>query len=175
MRYALLLCLLLGGCTAAPVLTVQDRAGLGAYLAFQVVANNPPAPAPPTPSPDNSKICDECNGQGWVGDGTIKMPCPNPDCPFVSEFKASQKPKVSQKPRTMPRTMASGPHWNVNGNWNYTTLELADHLRREHGVNINGLTRSQLERIHDDLHNGKSIKSSTRSTRSCPTGNCPLR
>jgi len=172
MRYALLLCLLLGGCTAAPVLTVQDRAGLGAYLAFQVVANNPPAPAPPTPapptpSPDDSKTCDECNGQGWVGDGTIKMPCPNPGCPFVSKF--SQKPK---KPRI---TAASGPHWNVNGNWNYTTLELADHLRREHGVNINGLTRSQLERIHDDLHNGKSIKSSARSTRSCPTGNCPIR
>jgi len=173
MKYALILTLFLSGCTTGPVLTIQDRAGLGAYLAFHVVTAAP-APAP-TPTPDDSSdVCGECNGRGKQGDGTICFTCSacngtgkkQSSMPIVEPPKAAMpvaKPKVSYQ---------TGPHWNVEGKWNYTTLELADHLRRVHGVNINGMTRAELERVHDNLHNyGEAMVAPSAS--SCPNGRCP--
>jgi hypothetical protein len=49
-----------------------------------------------------------------------------------------------------------GSSWNVEGNWNYTLVELADHLRRVHGVNVDGKTMAELRTMHDNLHNGYS-------------------
>lgn len=49
-----------------------------------------------------------------------------------------------------------GSAWNVEGNWNYTLVELADHLRRVHGVNVDGKTMDELRTMHDNLHNGYS-------------------
>lgn len=31
---------------------------------------------PPTPTPSPSQVCDNCNGVGKVGDGTIMLTCP---------------------------------------------------------------------------------------------------
>lgn len=178
MRPAILLAVFLA---AGPVFTVQDRAGLGAYLAFEIVASSTPAPAPsPSPTPA-SDVCDSCDGKGQVGDGTVMLTCGA--CGGTGKKSSSSMPVVEPPKASMPvmksaPVVRSGPHWNVEGKWNYTTLELADHLRRSHGVNINGKTREQLEAIHDAIHNGQPIPSfgsAPRSTRSCPNGQCPTR
>lgn len=64
-------------------------------------------------------------------------------------------------------TRMPGSNWNVQGNWNYTITELADHLRSDHGVNVDGKTLSELQAMHDNLHNGYSAYGSTaRATQS---------
>jgi len=83
--------------------------------------------------------------------------------------------------------------WNIEGNWNPTLIETADHLRDDHGVNIDGKTHQELHDIHAAIHNGTSVVSHTRSTKSvvdqispvmshkyrfsasCPGGVCPPR
>jgi hypothetical protein len=79
--------LLTTGCApTGPVFSIPDRAGLGAFLAFEVVGNsgNAPAPKPDGGSPAGD-WCDECtvNGKpiypshpGKVGDGTVFNTCP---------------------------------------------------------------------------------------------------
>ena len=174
MRYLFLL-VFLAGCTAAPVLTVQDRAGLGAYLAMQAVGRDspsPPAPAPqPNPGPEpapapSGDICQECQGKGKVGDGVVMFTCDA--CGGTGRAKTIAPPPPPPSAAVVP----AGPRWSVAGKWNYTTVELADHLRRSHGVDVNGKTRSQLEAIHNAIHNGQAAP---RSTRACPTGKCPIR
>lgn len=79
--------LLTAGCTpTGPVFSVQDRAGLGAFLAFEIVAND--SGATPVPTPDGAPAgdwCDECtpggvplypSHPGKVGDGTVFNTCP---------------------------------------------------------------------------------------------------
>jgi hypothetical protein len=50
----------------------------------------------------------------------------------------------------------SSTHWNVQGNWNYSSSEIANHLRTTHGVNPNGKSLQEMAVIHDNLHNGYS-------------------
>ena len=58
--------LLTAGCSpTSPVFTVADRAGLGAFLAFEIVAND--SGATPVPTPDGAPAgdwCDECTPGG---------------------------------------------------------------------------------------------------------------
>lgn len=74
------------GCSpTGPVFSIQDRAGLGAFLAFEVVGN---AGGVAPPAPDGAPAgdwCDECtpggvplypSHPGKVGDGTIFNTCP---------------------------------------------------------------------------------------------------
>ena len=65
------------GCApTGPVFTVTDRAGLGAFLAFEIVANDSsPAPSPDGGSAPAGSVCDECGGKGKVGDGTGMLTC----------------------------------------------------------------------------------------------------
>jgi hypothetical protein len=53
-------------------------------------------------------------------------------------------------------TRMPGSSWNVEGNWNYTLVELANHLRSVHGLNVDGKTMQELQTMHDNLHNGYS-------------------
>lgn len=46
--------------------------------------------------------------------------------------------------------------WNVEGNWNYTTEQLAIHLQDVHGLNVDGYDREAMKIMHDNLHNGYS-------------------
>ena len=57
--------------------TIPDRAGLGAFLAFEIVGNagNVAPPAPDGGSAPAGSVCDECGGKGKVGDGTVMLTC----------------------------------------------------------------------------------------------------
>jgi len=72
--------------------------------------------------------------------------------------------------------------WNVEGNWNPTAAETAEHLRSDHGVQVNGLTHQEMHDLHADLHEGKrtsavAVKSKSvqiiNRGSSCPGGVCP--
>jgi hypothetical protein len=66
-------------------------------------------------------------------------------------------------------TRMPGSNWNVEGDWNYTLVELADHLRQVHGLNVDGKTMTELQAMHDNLHNGYSAYGSQiRSVNAAP-------
>jgi len=46
--------------------------------------------------------------------------------------------------------------WNVEGNWNYTTEQLATHLQNSHGLSVDGYNREEMKTMHDNIHNGYS-------------------
>lgn len=78
------------------------------------------------------------------------------------------------------------PRWNVNGQWSYSDDYIRDHLRSTHGIDVSGFGRDQMEKIHDNMHNGREpmqgvtqlaeavIASSSSSCPSCPDGTCPV-
>jgi hypothetical protein len=187
-------------------LTKAELHRLAAYEAYLVATSKAPEPEKPS-GPSKPGVCPECDGSGKVGDGTVFVSCGR--CGGTGKVGASgdfgsasppEQPKPVQKPKPEPVqspvkeppvTRSPGPRWNVEGNWNYSTEELADHLSRVHGVNVDGKTRSELEALHDSLHNAEVrssapvIQSSpmqscpngqcptSRSTQSCPNGQCP--
>lgn len=65
--------------------------------------------------------------------------------------------------------------WTVEGRHNYTTEFLAQHLMDEHGLDVNGYTREELQTMHDNLHNGYDAMglSSLKSTNSVPSFSVP--
>lgn len=71
-----------------------------------------PAPTPgPAPTPKPSGICDNCNGTGKLGDGTISVTCPVCDGtgrkqPAVSAPRAA----VVQPSKTIPARPAAQPN-----------------------------------------------------------------
>lgn len=169
--FAYLICA--AGCTFPAALSVNERASLGAALALAVVSGGGPSPSPspaPGPSPSPDAICPECNNQGWVGDGTIKLACPNPNCPVASMA-------AFEVPPPAPVRMSS-TRWTVDQLRNYTTEQLAEHLAEDHGIDPAGYTREELQVMHDNVHNGYPAlggSKASRSSSSCPTGNCPTR
>ena len=161
--------ILAAGCSPPQVMSATERSNLGAALAYAVavgVSTPPPTPAP-GPSPGPSDTCPECYNSGFVGDGTIKIPCPNPNCPV-------QKMSAIEAPPPEPVRMSS-TKWTVGGKRNYSAIELADHLAVEHGFDPDGYSREDLQTIHDNVHNGHEPLGSSRasSRSSCPSGNCP--
>ena len=87
----------------------------------------------------------------------------------------------------MPGTSSSAVKmsWNIDGNWNPTIIETANHLRDDHGVNIDGMTHQQLHDLHASLHNGTTTAAKPAAVKSypvqivsqgtyCPNGQCPM-
>lgn len=76
--------------------------------------------------------------------------------------------------------------WNVEGQWNYSTSFLAEHLAEDHGIDTRGMSRDQMQRAHDNAHNGVPIMSgigpimcdgacpTCPDCPSCPGGCCPV-
>ena len=75
--------------------------------------------------------------------------------------------------------------WDIDGNWNPTIIETGDHLRDEHGVNIDGMTHQQLHDLHASLHSGTATAAKPVAVKSypvqivnqgtyCPNGQCPM-
>ena len=159
MRYLLLV--FVAGCSTAPAFTVEDRAGLGAFLAYEVVTQDAsPAPGPaPTPKPAGD-VCPECDGVGKVGDGTIMLTCP--ECGGTGKATGSE-PSIED--------VSSGPDWNFEGNWNPTLSEMRRHLQEDHDVDASRMTAAECRALHSLLHNSETRTAPVAD--SCPTGNCP--
>ena len=111
----------IAGCApTGPVFTIPDRAGLGAFLAFEVVGNSgtvaPPAPDN-TPAPAGS-TCPECGGKGKVGDGTVMLTCP--ECNGTGKVPGSVEEEIKQLGDAID---------NVPEDWNESTIrDLGDKL-----------------------------------------------
>lgn len=98
------------------------------------------------------------------------------ESPAKVEVPPVSKPKVQisknietkQSPTRLP-----GSHWNVNGNFNYSLLEIANHLRTTHNIDPSGYTYEELTIIHDNLHNGYNAYGSSKNKAACPDGLCP--
>lgn len=67
--------------------------------------------------------------------------------------------------------------WTVEGRRDYTTEFLAQHLIDEHGLDVNGYTREELQTMHDNIHNGYDAMgiSNRKSTNSVPSFSPPVR
>lgn len=73
MRWALLLLAFVAGCG-----TAADRSGMYADLACEAAyaVTRLRSQITPTPPPAPSGKCDNCNGTGIIGDGRVKIQCP---------------------------------------------------------------------------------------------------
>jgi hypothetical protein len=69
--------------------------------------------------------------------------------------------------------------WNVEGNWNPTYQQTADHLRDDHGVKVDGMTHQEMHDLHASIHDGKTVATKAKPVvlvnrgTSCPGGVCP--
>lgn len=133
------------GCApTGPVFSIPDRAGLGAFLAFEIVAND----AAPAPKPDGGSPagdwCDECtvNGKpiypshpGKVGDGTVFNTCPvcngTMKAPGMQQSHAETVRKAGENSPLVEEEMKqfSEAIDNVTDDWNEATVrDLGDKL-----------------------------------------------
>ena len=119
----------IAGCSPSPstVFTIPDRAGLGAFLAFEVVGN---AGGVAPPAPDGAPAgdwCDECtpggvplypSHPGKVGDGTVFNTCP--ECGGTQKAPGSVEEEMQQLSDAID---------NVPEDWNESTIrDLGDKL-----------------------------------------------
>ena len=81
---------------------------------------------------------------------------------------------VQRQPVSVSRSVVrrSGPRWNYNGRWNVSRDYAANHLSSAHGIDPTGLTKQQIDVLHDNAHNGyKSRDVAVSRAAYCPT--CP--
>ena len=89
---------------------------------------------------------------------------------YFTAAKASPKPPQQQTVSYQPSRSRS--HWTYPG-------DIKSHLASGHGnVNTAGMTRDQMESLHDDLHEGRSRPAARPAVQpvassGCPGGVCP--
>ena len=116
---------------------------------------------------------------------TLKATCPNcSTCPPQKQT-ADQPETTVEEPSSDVLTIYKmpGATWNWNGRSNPSTEYMRSHISQEHGIDASGMSREQLQIIHNNAHNyGDDMalgtatyeaKSSGTSSSSCPGGNCP--
>jgi len=97
-----LLAVLLAGCSAAPAGVTEaeldhDRAVIAVELTKASLGGDLPAPGP---NPQPSTKCDSCGGDGELGDGRIKIPCPVCGGDGVIDARDRQQPTTSERGNT---------------------------------------------------------------------------
>lgn len=75
MRWLIVFAVVLVGCVASiPADDAAITADLAAETAREVLRlRHEVAPTPLPPAPGG--VCDNCEGRGYVGDGTVRVPC----------------------------------------------------------------------------------------------------
>lgn len=66
---------------------------------------------------------------------------------------------------------ASRSDWITKPNWTWPG-NLATHMASTHGVDVSGMSYSDMRDYHDHLHNSKTGRRTTVQSY-CPSGNCP--
>lgn len=193
MRYLLCLALV---CVAAP-------AQAGRYLSAIAIAiatdNGAPTPAP-VPAPSGE--CDNCNGTGKLGDGTVFVPCPvcggdgiKGNAPAQPAQPAALHPQTAT-PSAKPQSGAAGGAvvkstparrgYPVRGGWwtgcpNWTHLTRGEHTGQFDHAWLRTLSNAELQSLHSDAHEGRvkwayvvrpASSGATRQT-TAPTSYCP--
>lgn len=191
MRYAIVVALLLTGCSeSATELTAWQKAmrdgsvdAVKATKAVEVKADEAVAilkenTASLTAIKTKLEAIESSFAKSSTGkDGDPASVLSPPESP--AKANTQQTPVQVATPGAF-RTTSDGTRlrWNIEGNWNPTILETSAHLR-EHGINTDGMTHQEMAEIHDAIHEGKPVamkaKAATVVNRgsSCPGGVCP--
>ena len=106
----------------------------------------------------------------------------------ASDPDTPQEPTESKQPQAQeekPLTELRQSNWNWEGRSNPPLAVKRQHLIEDHQIDpdsVNKMTNSEIEALHNLLHNSevrssapksKSSSSSRSSSSSCPSGNCP--
>lgn len=83
------------------------------------------------PEPDTPAVCPSCGGQGWLGDGTIKMDCPDCDTPWKQLPIEAPSPERQVIPLDADAPSTAKPAQEVNV-W-YSNYEAAGKVALETG------------------------------------------
>jgi hypothetical protein len=139
---------------------------------------NTPAPVP-APSPAPSGVCDNCNGVGKIGDGTIMLTCP--------VCNGTGKKTIAVEPASWPNYPVRSRNWSYPGNIQ-THLQTGDHSGLFDPQWLATQSKASLESLHSDHHENrvkwefvvraKAVEAKPKaktSTYNCPGGNCPTR
>lgn len=140
---------------------------LAASLIFGLIA----APTPAAPPVQADAVQFEQVGDGNCPDGT----CPRR--PVVNAVKAVAEPvkAVVTVPAKVVQAVADCPNGRCPAvrkvqtvqparNWNYYgSGTLASHVERDHGVSTQGMTASQVQALHNQLHEGQVYSAVNRS------------
>lgn len=81
------------------LLASPTEAGQFLSLIKEAAAATAPSPSP-TPTPTPSGVCENCNGTGKLGDGTVSVPCPV--CGGDGRLDSSPPAVEAFDPRTLP-------------------------------------------------------------------------
>lgn len=154
----------------------------GRYLSAIAVAVGSTAggKVDPAPKPTPSGECDNCNGTGRLGDGTVSV-----DCPLCVDGKVN--PAVACRPAKPAETTSAvrsvqpakstrpvvvkqpGPMWLQNGH-----SATVDHLVNVHGIDratASRMTQAERDISHSNAHNAG--RAATVRSSGCPGGVCP--
>lgn len=145
----------------------QSRA-MFTFIAYSVMSESVPVPTP-TPQPVTD-TCENCNGRGKVGDGTIMVVCP--ECGGTGKKKkvASSVIDIKQVDGWPPKTelaiiestpvrkvtlahgydLSDGPS-DYRPRWTWPG-DLRSHLRATHKIDTATWTQDQREMYHDQWH-----------------------
>ena len=135
-------------------------------------------------------MCDTCEATPLPPEVETPLLCL--DCPTCPVCNGDSQPEESQE-ETQPVEEPSsdvltiykmpGATWNWNGRRNPSTEYMRSHISQEHGIDASGMSREQLQIVHNNAHNyGDDMalgtatyeaKSSGASSSSCPSGTCP--
>lgn len=160
----------------------QSLAGDYKGLAIGILEMNrglclPPAPSPVNPTPAPSSICDNCNGRGKVGDGTVMLTCPVCNGSGKKVAAEAEVPEVK-----------TYPHYPLRGNWwsgcpNWTHLTVGPHKGKFDPEWLKGLSNPEIQSLHSDDHDGRvkwefavrgtGIVSQPQRQGGCPAEGCP--
>jgi len=103
----------------------------------------------------NTKRLSELDKERWKARQEPQVPiviadkgeAPLPPGEKTTEEKAPEP--VKQSPTRMSETV-----WNLMGTWDYTPEMLANHLKNDHDIDVEGYTREEMQIMHDNIHNG---------------------
>ena len=134
-------------------------------------------------------MCDTCEATPLppeVETPLLCLGCPNcPTCVDNQQEESQEETQPVEEPSSDVLTIYKmpGATWNWNGRRNPSTEYMRSHISQEHGIDTSGMSREQLQIIHNNAHNyGDDMalgtatyeaKSSGTSSSSCPSGTCP--
>jgi len=108
----------------------------------------------------NTKRLSELDKERWKARQEPQVPIVIADkgeAPLPPGEKATEEKTTEEKapePVKQSPTRMSETVWNLMGTWDYTPEMLANHLKNDHDIDVEGYTREEMQIMHDNIHNG---------------------